>query len=70
MTSGQGSMKYVKAKFDFKDLTIQIDPHVSGFLKLPDLLDMMSRCYFATNTPVRIESVSMTTYDPSCNPGL
>ena len=26
-----------------QDLTIQIDPNVSGFLKLPDLLDMMSR---------------------------
>ena len=57
-------------KEELQDLTIQIDPNVSGFLKLPDLLDMMSRCYFATNTLVRIESVSMTTYDPSCNPGL
>ena len=30
-------------KEELQDLTIQIDPNVSGFLKLPDLLDMMSR---------------------------
>ena len=26
-----------------QDLTIQIDPHVTGYIKLPDLLDIMSR---------------------------
>ena len=30
-------------KEELQDLTIQIDPNVSGYLKLPDLLDMMSR---------------------------
>ena len=55
MTSEQGSMKYVKAKFDFQDLTIQIDPHVSGFLKLPDLLDMMSRIILERNYDAQIE---------------
>ena len=39
----------------FQDLTIQIDPHVSGFLKLPDLLDMMSRIILERNYDAQIE---------------
>ena len=27
----------------FKDLTIQVDPNATGFLKLPNLLDIMSK---------------------------
>ena len=32
-----------------QDMTIQIDRHVTGFLKLPDLLDMMSRIILERN---------------------
>ena len=38
-----------------QDLTIQIDPNVSGFLKLPDLLDMMSRIVMERNYDAQIE---------------
>ena len=39
----------------FQDLTIQIDPHVTGSLKLPDLLDMMSRIIMERNYDAQIE---------------
>ena len=38
-----------------QDMTIQIDPHVTGFLKLPDLLDMMSRIILERNYDAQIE---------------
>ena len=38
-----------------QDLTIQIDPHVTGSLKLPDLLDMMSRMIMERNYDAQIE---------------
>merc|ERR1712038_2179695 len=40
---------------ELQDLTIQIDPHVTGFLKLPDLLDMMSRIILERNYDAQIE---------------
>merc|ERR1712001_101956 len=40
---------------ELQDLTIQIDPNVSGFLKLPDLLDMMSRIIMERNYDAQIE---------------
>ncbi len=36
-------------------MTIQIDPNVTGFLKLPDLLDMMSRIILERNYDAQIE---------------
>jgi len=42
-------------KEELQDLTIQIDPHVTGFLKLPDLLDMMSRIIMERNYDAQIE---------------
>merc|ERR1712203_7659 len=42
-------------KEELQDLTIQIDPNVSGFLKLPDLLDMMSRIIMERNYDAQIE---------------
>merc|ERR1712004_503375 len=42
-------------KEELQDLTIQIDPNVSGFLKLPDLLDMMSRIVMERNYDAQIE---------------
>merc|ERR1712183_307071 len=42
-------------KEELQDLTIQIDPHVSGYLKLPDLLDMMSRIILERNYDAQIE---------------
>ena len=41
-----GSSSFAANSSLIQDLTIQIDPNVSGFLKLPDLLDMMSRFVF------------------------
>ena len=38
-----------------QDLTIQIDPQVTGFLKLPDLLDLMSRIIMERNYDAQIE---------------
>ena len=38
-----------------QDLTIQIDPHVTGYLKLPDLLDIMSRIIMERNYDAQIE---------------
>jgi len=40
---------------ELQDLTIQIDPHSTGFLKLPDLLDMMSRIILERNYDAQIE---------------
>ena len=40
---------------DFQDMTIQIDPNVTGYLKLPDLLDMMSRIILERNYDAQIE---------------
>merc|ERR1712027_225769 len=40
---------------ELQDMTIQIDPHVTGFLKLPDLLDMMSRIILERNYDAQIE---------------
>jgi len=40
---------------ELQDLTIQIDPNVTGFLKLPDLLDMMSRIILERNYDAQIE---------------
>merc|ERR1712189_167074 len=42
-------------KEELQDLTIQIDPHVTGYLKLPDLLDMMSRIIMERNYDAQIE---------------
>ena len=42
-------------KEELQDLTIQIDPQVTGFLKLPDLLDMMSRIIMERNYDAQIE---------------
>merc|ERR1712038_624199 len=42
-------------KEELQDLTIQIDPHVTGSLKLPDLLDMMSRMIMERNYDAQIE---------------
>merc|ERR1711915_868110 len=42
-------------KEELQDLTIQIDPHVTGFLKLSDLLDMMSRIIMERNYDAQIE---------------
>merc|ERR1712098_860545 len=42
-------------KEELQDLTIQIDPQVTGFLKLPDLLDMMSRIMMERNYDSQIE---------------
>merc|ERR1719350_236590 len=42
-------------KEELQDLTIQIDPHVTGSLKLPDLLDMMSRIIMERNYDAQIE---------------
>merc|ERR1712004_406488 len=42
-------------KEELQDLTIQIDPNVSGYLKLPDLLDMMSRIIMERNYDAQIE---------------
>merc|ERR1712198_812550 len=42
-------------KEELQDLTIQIDPNVTGFLKLPDLLDMMSRIIMERNYDAQIE---------------
>jgi Ca2+-binding EF-hand superfamily protein len=42
-------------KEELQDMTIQIDPNVSGFLKLPDLLDMMSRIVMERNYEAQIE---------------
>ena len=41
--------------FNLQDMTIQIDPNVTGFLKLPDLLDMMSRIILERNYDAQIE---------------
>ena len=49
-----GSFDFV-INISLQDLTIQIDPHVSGFLKLPDLLDMMSRIILERNYDAQIE---------------
>ena len=46
---------YFVRDISMQDLTIQIDPHVSGFLKLPDLLDMMSRIILERNYDAQIE---------------
>merc|ERR1711997_1261262 len=40
---------------ELQDLTIQIDPNVTGYLKLPDLLDMMSRIILERNYDAQIE---------------
>merc|ERR1711872_1216643 len=42
-------------KEELQDLTIQIDPLSSGYLKLPDLLDMMSRIIMERNYDAQIE---------------
>ena len=42
-------------KEELQDLTIQIDPNVTGYLKLPDLLDMMSRIIMERNYDAQIE---------------
>ncbi|XP_023334052.1 calmodulin [Eurytemora carolleeae] len=42
-------------KEELQDLTIQIDPHCSGHLLLPDLLDMMSRIIMERNYDAQIE---------------
>merc|ERR1712189_83147 len=42
-------------KEELQDMTIQIDPNVTGYLKLPDLLDMMSRIILERNYDAQIE---------------
>ena len=47
--------KFSVCFFNLQDMTIQIDPNVTGFLKLPDLLDMMSRIILERNYDAQIE---------------